>query len=312
VALATTNIERWDGDDFSWKNCLMPIFAHNYAVSDSFENLLLDRPMQYVLDLNMSRDPKLAEYLRDGHQIILIDAFFVEIFKADFSIPIFQRNVKIIKEFPSSIFYGKDRGDLVREEMTKGAPLSANDLLCQENTQKIRTLVSLDASQLELSIQSFKSEAEKRVSESDVFTEEFIRGLSGKADLLDIKEYRSNNELLEKHVFEVAMSILERSLKDEFVKSFTIFKFKSKKSVSYFQNYILLWRVLHWALNKGYQNATKLGNDNFDLKYVLSSCFFDGLLTKEKWLRDCRSSALSSTKYMVSYSSDREHLVTDR
>jgi hypothetical protein len=133
-----------------------------------------------------------------------------------------------------------------------------------------------------------------------------------KANLLDIKEYRSNNELLEKHVFEVAMSALEFSVKDKFVKSFTIDKFKSKKSLSYFQNYILLWRVLYWVLNKGYQNATKLDNDNFNLKYVLSSCFFDGLLTKEKWLKDCRSSALSSTKYMVSYYSDSEHLGADR
>lgn len=255
--------------------------------------------MQYVLDQNMSRDPNLAQYLRDGHQIILIDDFFVEMFKNNSPIPIFQKNVNIIKEYPLSIFYGKSRGDLVREEMKKRAPLSANDLLCDENTQKIRALMSLDASQLGLNIQSFKFESEKRVSESDAFTEEFIRGLSGKVDSLDIKKYKGDNELLEKHVFEVAVSVLELSLKDKFVESFTIEKFKSTKSVSYLQNYILIWRALNWALTKGYQNAKKLGNDNFDLKYVLSSCFFDGILTKEEWMKDCRSSAISSTKYLT-------------
>lgn len=254
--------------------------------------------MQYVLDQNMSRDPKLSQYLRDGHQIILIDDFFVEIFKADFPIPIFQRNVEILKEHPSSIFYGKSRGDLVRQEILKKAPLSATDLLCEENTQKIRTLISLDSQQLELNLQSFKSESNKRVSESDVFSEEFIRGLSGRADLLDIKKYKHDDELLEFHIFEVAISALGLSLKDKYGESFSIKNFKSKKSVSYFQNYILLWRVLNWALNKGYENAKKLPHDNFDLKYVLSSCFFDGLLTKEKWMNNCRDSALSSIKYM--------------
>ncbi|MEJ2612953.1 MAG: hypothetical protein P8179_23555 [Candidatus Thiodiazotropha sp.] len=252
----------------------------------------------------MSRKDKLSQYLRDGHQIILIDDFFVETFKAnaDNSVRIFQRNVELLKEYPSSIFYGKNRSELVRLEELKKAPLTTADLLCEKETRKIRRLISLDSQQLELELPLFKSESKKRVSESNDFAEEFIRGLSRKADVPDNKKYKRSDELLELHICEVAMSVLGKRLKDMYGESLSIEKFKSKKSVLYFQNYILLWRALDWALKKGYENSKNLPNDNFDLKYVLTSCFFDGLLTKEKWMIDCRNSALSSVKYMISCS----------
>ena len=285
--------------------CTTFVISLYSAVSYSLDNLLLGEPMQYVLDVNMSRDPELLQYLRDGNQIILIDDFFVETFKGESPIPIFIKNVEFLKEYPLSVFYGKSRGELVRQEILKKTPLSAADLLCEENTEKIRALISLDKQQLELNLQSLKAESNKRVSESDEFSEEFIRELSKKADVPDIINYKDNDELMELRICEVAISVLAKTLKAKYRESLSIEKFISKKSVIYFQNYILLWRVINWAMKKGYENAKNLPNDNFDLKYVLSSCFFDGLLTKEKWMIDCRNSALSSIKHMISCSQAR-------
>ena len=58
----------------------------------------------------------------------------------------------------------------------------------------------------------FKSESEKRVLESKAFSEEFIRGLASKPNLLDVKQYKNNSKLLERHLYEVSMPRLELSL----------------------------------------------------------------------------------------------------
>jgi len=257
----------------------------------------------------MSRNADLGQHLKNGDDVIVIDDFFVEIFQAEFPIPIFQQNVKIIKNYPASVFYGKNRGDLVREEMLKGEPLSKTDLLCEENTKKLRLLLSSNAAELESGLTLFKSESKKRLSESKAFSEKFIRGLAGKVARLDIKQYKHAPKLLERHIYEISMSVLELSLRSWHGESFEMEKFQSKKSVSYIQNYILLWRVIDWAQKKGYQNAKKIDHDNFDLKYVLTSCFFDGLFSKEQWMNDCRDSVLSSVNHMVSSEENCKHLV---
>ncbi len=249
--------------------------------------------MKYVLDVNMSRSDELLQLLIQGNEIILNDDFFVEMFKARDAVAMLQKNSIHLREFPLSIFYAKTRGELTREEIARGKPVNEQDVISDEDTQKTRWFIGLDETEIEKYLPLFKREAEKRISESNLFSEQFIRNLSIKANELDVKKYKNNPEELEKDMFDSAMTVLEMTLMDKCETAFYIDDFKKQKSVLFLDSYILFWRIMDWVHKKGYSNAKNIVNDNFDLKYVLASCFFDGLLTKEKWMQDCRTSALS-------------------
>lgn len=247
---------------------------------------------QFVLDVNKSRSSELLKFLRDGNQIILNDDFFVEALKAGNAYVMLEKNLKLLKQFPLSVFYAKTRGELVRNEIISGKPTERVEIICDENTEKTRYLIGLDEVELKKYLPKLQAEAMVRIIESNEFSKRYIQNTACAADKLDIKNYKSDVTKLEQDMREVAMTVSEMYLNEK-CKSFNINDFKIKKSVLFLDIYTRLWRVMNWAIQKGYANSTNITNDNFDLKYILTSCFFDGLLTKEKWMLDCRASVLS-------------------
>lgn len=251
--------------------------------------------MQYVLDVNKSRTTELLNILSDGNQIILNDDFFVEVFKANTNNVSFilRQNFIHLRKFPLSIFYAKTRGELQRDEILSGQPTNRLKIVCQENTEIIRYLLGLNTSHLTKELSNLNIEAADRIGENSIYSERFIRYASNEASKLDLRLYEKNPDKLRLDMHEVATIILEKYLTEKCSTPFDINDFIGKKSVIFLDTYILLWRILDWAQKKGFDNSKSLINDGFDVKYILTSCFYDGLLTKEKWMHECRESALS-------------------
>jgi hypothetical protein len=253
--------------------------------------------MRFVLDLNMSRDEKLIDILKDGHNIILIDDFFVELFKSNDPVKTFELNTKILQKYSSQIYYCHDIGILFRLEKI-GRPLKKHQLIDMKTTSIIRKLI-LMPDIFQSQIEKFKIEASKRISEQENFIQEYLRKTTQQLSAL-LKSTASRNAYIvdkEKRLCDImgtTFLVMERYLIDNKNKKL----FWEKPSVIFNYTYILLWRIVDWALKNGITDKpiNKLTNDGFDLRYIMYSSYFDDVLTKESWLSECRSDCMLSFK----------------
>jgi hypothetical protein len=248
--------------------------------------------MRYVLDRNFARSCKLKEVFRAGHSIIVPDDFVVEAFRSAKPFSCLLADFRILREFPNQVYYAHDRGPLYRRELIKGLPLNSDQVISQTSTEKFRCLLSVSTDEKTLSevldFDEFDSLAKDRLRYQKSFREQFIRDSTLKAeeDPKFIEELRNplkRLELLQKSTF----TLTEEALK---LQKIEVAPFRERNSIIFAFNYTLLWRVFNWAIRKGIRTTSerKFRGDPFDLKYVLISCFFDGLLTNEECLKKCR------------------------
>lgn len=254
--------------------------------------------MRYTLDMNMCRDNQLKILLEKKNGIIIIDDFIVEIFKANNPITMFLKNTKIIKNFPDQIFITHDRGPLVKMEIEKGLPLDADDIIDLDSTTAFRKWLIVE-NEFNKIVPQAQIEAKNRIDHQKKFVDEYL--YNSVRNLIDLfktentrKQYLLDKTKLLHHIKEVSTFVMGEFLKDNNI--INIDSFKITNSIIYSQNYALLWRIANWSLKNGINSISldKLSNDGFDIKYVLISSFFDDLLTKEKWLKECRMDIINS------------------
>jgi len=254
--------------------------------------------MKYTLDLNMCRDEQLKILLNQDNEIIITDDFLVEIFKAENPLSMFLKNTSIIKQFPNKIYVTYDRGQLVRMELTKMSPLNINDLIDLESTSSFRNWL-LNENEFHKIIPHAKMEAKKRIDHQKNFVDNHLLKTTQKLRKLlksdnSRHQYTSDRAKLLHDIRETSITAMEKFFESNNITN--IESFKLSNSIIYAQTYILIWRVSHWALKNGIDSISpkKLINDGFDIKYILISTFFDDLLTKEIWLKECRLDTINS------------------
>lgn len=256
--------------------------------------------MKYVLDLNVSRNRKddLKQFLEEGNEVIIIDDFVVETFKSNNPYGTLVENFKILKQFPQSVFVSYTRGELFRSELKSGHPVDIDEIISDEDTKTVRYLLSLNETQLEEELCSHKQKADRLINDNNDFSETHIRGLAVKAGKLDMKSYKNDTEKIQADIASVSLDVTRKLLENQCEQAFDFEEFKKRKSEIFMGTYAHVWKVAKWGMDRGYEQASKekIANDGFDLKYVSLSCFFDGILTNEKWLKECRESILSFYK----------------
>lgn len=241
----------------------------------------------------------LSNFLNSGNEIIITDDFIIEPFKSSDVIYTFNNNIEILRKYPNQILVTFDRGELIRKELSLGLPLCSKQLISKNRTEIIRDLLNLDKPLLSNKLNRLKNEAKNRIAYQDDFLEKYIRNIIKQAYTLlkkkgQTKEYRNNKVKRLNDIKEVSFSVLELLLKNKCSKSYDINNFIDNNSIIFSQTFIHLWRIVDWVIKGGAENAKKgIKGDSFDIKYVLISCFFDGILTKERWLDECRFDTLS-------------------
>jgi hypothetical protein len=250
--------------------------------------------MKYVLDLNKSRSDELKCFLEEGNEVIVSDAFYVECFKSENPYGTMEKHFKLLKQFPQSIFVSFSRGELFRSELMSGRPVNNNEIINYETTDNFRNILRLNEAQLKENLCSYKETLEGLIKDHNDFSETFIRGLAAKAGQLDLKPYRDDAEKHHADIAEVSLEATRKLLETQYEQAFDFEEFKKRKSIIFMVTYALAWKVVKWGLERGYEQASPktIGNDGFDLIYVSLSCFFDGILTGEPWLKECRESIL--------------------
>jgi hypothetical protein len=253
--------------------------------------------MVYIVDINMSRSDELKTILEKSHTVVLTDDFFVESLKGTDPKKMFHSNTRLFADHINSLYVSFDRGPLYRQELINGKPLSKEEIIDYSSTAIIKDII-LDINKYDCVSKHFITEAKNRVAYQKAFTEKYLLNASGFlkkifANTNCRKEYNSNRSQLLSEIKETTLQVVEMILKEANINSEP---FMSSNSVIYANTYILLWRVVHWTLKNGIENVhlDKLAHDGFDLKYVLVSSFFDGILTEEEWLKQCRMDLLNS------------------
>ena len=243
----------------------------------------------------MSRSQELERFLEEGNEIIILDECVVESFKSNNPYGTLHKHFKILKQFPYSVFASYNRGELFREELNTGIPVQADRVICNECTETLRDILSLDEAQLEFKLGQQKPKAMSLIEEYDDFAEEHIRGLAIKSDSVDISSYRNDKVKLNTDIAIVSADVPKLLLENKCKQPFDFQNFVENKSMIFIVSFANTWKAIRWRLNRGFEQAKPkvMGNDGFDLKYVAISCYFDGILTNENWLKDCRESALS-------------------
>lgn len=254
--------------------------------------------MKYVLDVNMCREPELKALLDSNNEIVVVNDFIVEIFKSKDPMNFFIRNTKIIKDYPDQIHISHDRGPLVRKEIKKCSPLNPEEIIDSESTTIFRRWLT-ESNEFNKLLPRAKIEAENRLECQKLFVEDYLRipsmELSEKLKIEKMwKEYSTNNAKLLDDIKDVSINVMGQFLTKYNVNNQDCFR--GAISIIYADTYTRLWRIADWSLNHGIKNVPidKLANDGFDLKYVLTSAFFNEILTKEKWLKKCREDCVRS------------------
>lgn len=251
-----------------------------------------------ILDQNRARSPKLDCFLNQGNKIVLTDDFLLEPMKSSNVGYTVDLNLEILRKYPDQILVTFDRGELIRKEFSQGSPLISAQLISAERTEIIKDLLKLDKSSFGVKIENLEYEAADRLAYQDNFLDQYIKNIAIETSTLmqnnnETKEYRENKSKKLEDIKKVSFEILELTLKEK-SKKYHIDSFINNNSIIFSQIFIHLWRIVDWAIKGGAKNARKgIKGDAFDIKYVLISCFFDGILTKETWLDDCRSDTLS-------------------
>lgn len=254
--------------------------------------------MKYVLDLNMCRENQLKVLLDSGNDVMIPDDFLVEIFKANNPRVMFLRNIVIIKNYPAQIYICQDRGPLARKEIEKGLPLYADEIIDFDSTAIFRQWM-IDYSEFNKVFPRAKNEAPSRIEYQKKFVKTYLRGSVKELKAMLKRdstrtEYIKNRSKLLNDIRDVSIQVMEKYLEAHSITNIECFR--RTNSIIYAQTYILLWRIAHWALINGIEttNDDRLANDGFDLKYVLISTFYDGILTHEEWLKECRENCIRS------------------
>jgi len=256
--------------------------------------------MRFVLDQNSCHAPELAEYLKSGNEIILIDDFFVESFKSESSICRIYHNLELLRQFPNQVSATYSSGDLFRKELALCAPLKSEQLISADLTSTVRRLLSLEYVKFKNEFTRLKHDATNRIADKNDFTEKYIReGAQETSDLIKeegkMKEYRTDCTEKLKDMRETAFQVLELILKTKHPENYDFKQFKCNNSVIFSSIYIHLWRIIDWAIKNGFKNAKKkIQGDSFDIKYVLIGCFFDGIMTNDCWLKKCREDTIAN------------------
>ena len=258
--------------------------------------------MHFVLDRNFSILQDLTDYLEPGNEIILTDDFLVEAYRSPFPKSILNDNLKIIRNYRDQLYMTFSRGELFRKELSLRKPLEPDQFINPKTTATLRWLLGLDHNSLDKELLALTAEATDRIAYNDDFREKFIRNTACEAfELLkkanELKTYRTDRNKRINDIREVAFQVLEMTIKQLSSAEFDLELFRQRNSVIFSQTFINIWRTVDWALKNGFQNATKgIKGDGFDIRYVLVSCFFDGIKTKEPWLIQCREDTLSNFK----------------
>lgn len=254
--------------------------------------------MKYVLDVNMCRNIQLAKLLKENNEIVITSDFLVEVFKSDDSKSMFIKNTRIIKEHPNQIFVTYDKGELVRLEISKKTPLIPDEIIDLNSTNNFRNWL-MNENELDKILQLGYLEAKKQVKYQKDFMNEYMYGSTKKLQaLLKVentrKQYLADKAKLLDDIKETSLTVMEGFLRNNNI--IDVEDFKRVNSIIYSQNYVLLWRIANWSLLNGIESVglDKLTHDGFDIKYVFISTFFDDLLTKEHWLRECRLDLINS------------------
>jgi hypothetical protein len=256
--------------------------------------------MKKVLDQNMARSELLRDYLTKGNTIIVTDDFLLEPCKSSDLEYTLNQQLEILRDYPDQILVTYDRGELVRKELAQGMPLAPEALISSSSTEWFRELLTFRDEQFKKSVNVLQLEAEERLKYQDNFLETNIRSVIMKAEELIRKKPNSKSEYRVElkrlsDIKETSLTVLNMLLVDRVMNKKSISNFNTGKSFTLFYLFTHLWRIIDWALKGGASNAKKgISGDSFDLKYVLVSCYFDGVLSKEKWLCSCRNEALKT------------------
>jgi len=254
--------------------------------------------MQCVIDKNVlrNRGNRLKQFLDEGHQAIIIDEILVESFKSNDPYGTIAEDFKILKHYPQSVFTTYSRSELFRKELETGRPSLPHEIICTEYTDTLRSLLTLDDTQLREKIYEDAKHATTLIDDNSYFSEEFIRGLLIKNIDLDWKSLKTDKHLIHETIKKASLSTTKQLLLKQGKAPFVFDDFIYTKSMIYIVIYALIWDLVRWGIKRGFESAKHkvISADGFDLRYIALSCYFDGLLTNERWLEECRESTLLS------------------
>jgi hypothetical protein len=259
--------------------------------------------MKKILDQNMAgrKRSELNEYLSDGNEIIIIDEFMLELCKCSRLEINLKRQLEILKKFPEQVLVTHARGIIINKEIVKARPLEQNDLISSDSTKIFRQILALNDYQIPDFTNDLLVVAEPLLKDKVDFLEEHLRPVIIKAEKLiskksgQKKEYETYTDKKLRDIHEVSAEVLTMFLSQRGLSNEQLNHFKNCKSFILSFIFTHLWRVVDWAVKGGARNSRKkINGDSFDLTYVLISCFFDGILTGEKWLEQCRKETLKT------------------
>jgi hypothetical protein len=249
--------------------------------------------MRYILDQNMARDNEIDEYLRNKNEIILINDFIIEPFKSLNYETILTNNLAIIKKYPQQIFVTFERGVLLRREWNTKYPIKINNIIDFEASELFRNILKNNISYNNI----IKQMAWKRIDEQEDFVEAFIRStvikFSKKLEKM-VHIYKNDKGKMINDIKETVFELLDFTFKEKGIMNYNVGIFRENISINFCQSFILVWRIIDWIIKRGAQDAKKaIRGDGFDIKYVVYACFFDGIFTREKWMKESREDLLN-------------------
>lgn len=245
---------------------------------------------QYVVDQNMLRSDDLEKYLSEGNQIIITDHLMLEPFKAEpknHSLMI-NRNLQILTAYPNqTIVISGGLGDLMRIEKSQGFPISIDQLVSEENTLIFNNWLENHNKLIYRGLNI----AMERINEDQNYIKDtykpLIQKLSSGIKGEERRRYKGDKSSRVADIKDTALELLKIEFNHD------VNSFIEKKSIWLTFCIVHIWRILDWAIKNGADSSKSINGDQFDIKYVVLSCFFDGLLTKEKWMMECRKDTLT-------------------
>jgi hypothetical protein len=256
--------------------------------------------MKIVLDQNLARSEELKSLLEAAHEIILIDDFYVEAFKSASPHQTLNANLKILRQYPNQVFVTEEQDVLLKQELEQKAPIDSSQLINRAATEKIRQILSVAENTLEQIAKNSKADAERRIANRTEYTERLIRDIARSAlELMKrdntLHEYTQNRSKRVSDIAEVAFSLIKMKLEATYPGEALFSRFHNRHSFMFAEIFSFLWRSIDWAIKGGFQSAEKgIKGDGFDLRYINFSSFFDGILSLESWLADCRVDMLAA------------------
>ncbi len=246
----------------------------------------------------MVQSEEVKFFFQGGNEIIIIEDFFVELFKTHDPVKYLKYNLAILREYPEQIYVTYGLGELLRKEYSTLSPIKSDSMIDFGNTQIIRSLLRNEMLLFEY-IDILKKKSNDLVIYQNNFLEKYIRSGAFQASVLLkknnlIQTYKSDKLRKLRDISEVTFPVLKNLLNDKCIDEYNFERFEQFNSVNFSQIFILLWRIVDWAIKDGFQNAKQsIGGDSIDMRYILISCFFDGIFTNEKWMKTCRSDLLT-------------------